>query len=114
MGYVVVYVWDGSCLGYPALLSSPVTLTLALSRRAGEGTSLRPSPTRASPAVASLPRPLTYSTKGQGESQTRPCGLFTDSHGRSRWVPAFAGMTAWSLDPGFASEGYGCGVYSCA
>ena len=29
--------WRGGCLPYPALLSAPVTLTLTLSRRAGEG-----------------------------------------------------------------------------
>ena len=32
------------CLGYPALLSAPVTLTLALSRQAGEGTRRAPPP----------------------------------------------------------------------
>ena len=36
--------WGGGCLPCPALLSAPVTLTLTLSRRAGEGIPLPPLP----------------------------------------------------------------------
>ena len=46
----------GGCLPYPALLSAPVTLTLALSRRAGEGIPLPPLPSVLHPPlhIASL------------------------------------------------------------
>ena len=37
LGGGLVSGWGGGCLPCPALLSAPVTLTLALSRRAGEG-----------------------------------------------------------------------------
>ena len=40
--YVVAKVFVGGCLPCPSRLSTPVTLTLALSRRAGEG--IFPSP----------------------------------------------------------------------
>ncbi len=51
-----VGVWVGGGLPYPSLLSTPVTLTLALSRRAGEGTYPTASPGFAIVSFGGYPR----------------------------------------------------------
>ncbi len=58
---VVVKVFVGGCLPYPSRLSAPVTLTLSLSRRAGEG--ICPI---ASPVFAMVSR------RGEGDSPSHP------------------------------------------